>query len=79
MENKAGILYNDHRTPIERDVAQLGSAFCFGYKMSRVPILSFLPITSPLGSNEGSIEIDSNWTYKIFHLMRLYACKMYWG
>ena len=52
----AGILYNDHRRPIERDVAQLGSAFVLG--TSRVPILSFLPITSPLGSNEGSIEID---------------------
>ena len=25
----------------------------------------------PLGSHEGSIEIDSNWTYKIFHLMIL--------
>src|SRR6266498_6082796 len=30
--------------------------------MSRVQILSSLPITSPMGSNEGSIEIDSNWT-----------------
>ena len=27
-----------------------------------VQILSSLPITSPMGSNEGSIEIDSNWT-----------------
>ena len=28
----AGILYNDHRRPIERDVAQLGSAFVLGTK-----------------------------------------------
>ena len=27
-----------------------------------VQILSSLPITSPMGSDEGSIEIDSNWT-----------------
>ena len=32
MENRAGILYNDHRRPIERDVAQLGSAFVLGTK-----------------------------------------------
>ena len=35
--------------------------------MSQVPILSFLPTISPLGSHEGSIKIDSNWTNKIFH------------
>ena len=44
MENRAGILYNDTRRPIERDVAQLGP--CFGYKMSRVPIPSSLPFSS---------------------------------
>ena len=32
MENRAGILYNDHRRPIERDVALLGSAFFGGTK-----------------------------------------------
>ena len=32
MENRAGILYNDHRRPIERDVALLGSAFVLGTK-----------------------------------------------
>jgi hypothetical protein len=39
---------------VDRDVAQLGSAFLLG--TSRVPILSSLPITYPLGSNEGSIK-----------------------
>jgi hypothetical protein len=36
-----------------------------------VQILSSLPITSPMGSNEGLIEIDSNWTKFIvsyFHM-----------
>lgn len=61
MENRAGILYNDHRRPIERDVALLGSAFVLGTKCHGS---SFLPITSPLGSNEGPIEIDSNLVQK---------------
>ena len=49
MENRAGILYNDTRRPIERDVAQLGR---FGYKMSRVPIPSSLPFSSGFSSGQ---------------------------
>ena len=32
FESRAGILYNDHRRPMKRDVAQLGSAFVLGTK-----------------------------------------------
>ena len=51
-------LYNN----FEKGCSAAWQRVCFGYKMSRVQILSSLPITSPMGSNEGSIEIDSNWT-----------------
>ena len=51
-------LYNN----LEKGCSAAWQRVCFGYKMSRVQILSSLPITSPMGSNEGSIEIDSNWT-----------------
>ena len=59
---------------------------CFGYKMSRVQILSSLSltITYRMSSNKGSIETDSNWTYilniNIYQYIDIvYACKMYWG
>lgn len=54
-ENKAWIPYNG--TTNERDV-QVGSVFVLGCKMSQYQILSSLPFTSPMDSNEGSIEID---------------------
>lgn len=40
-----------------------------------VQILSSLPITAPLSSNEGFFEINSHWTYHIesFILMILYS------
>lgn len=71
VENKTGILYND-------TVEQLkgcGAAWqrvCFGYKMSRVQILSSLPITAPLSSNEESTEIHSNWA-ESFIFLKLYS------
>lgn len=43
---------------------------CFGYKMSRVQILSSLPITAQRSSNEESIEINSNCT-ESFIFMKL--------
>ena len=61
------ILYNN----LEKGCSAAWQRVCFGYKMSRVPILSSLPITSPMGSNEGSIEIDSN---EIQSFILLYAC-----
>jgi hypothetical protein len=33
--------------------------------MSRVPILSYLPITYPLGSNEGSIKMKEKDGFKL--------------
>lgn len=42
MENRAGILYNDTRRPIARDVAQLGSAFVLGTKILLFPLQSYL-------------------------------------
>jgi hypothetical protein len=59
VENRAGILYNDTRRPIERDVAQLGR---FGYSTKCHGFQSRHPYPSPLGSNEESIKINSNWT-----------------
>jgi hypothetical protein len=55
-EKRAGILYND---TVDQDVAQLGSVGQnFTGSNPVIPTYS-----SPLGSNEGSIEMDSNWIY----------------
>lgn len=90
VEKKTGILYND---TIER-FKGCGAAWqrvCFGYKMSRVQILSSLPITAPLSSNEESIQIDSNCAESFIFMklfmklqIRIYAYKikqnkMDWG
>lgn len=62
--------------PIERDVAQLGSAFVLGTKCRRFkschPYLFFSYLFFLFHfwviTNKGSIEINSNWTYLIFNL-----------
>lgn len=71
VENRAGILYNE--TVDQRDVAQLGSAFVLGTKYHHGRIVEpVIPTySSPLGSHEGSIEINSDIHH--FHFMRLYA------
>ena len=68
-----------HRRPIERDVAQLGSAFflgtkCHGFQSSHPYQLLILWAVT-----RDPLKIDSIWKYKILNLMILYACKMYWG
>lgn len=57
-EKRAGILYND---TVDQDVAQLGSAFEGQNGTGSNPVIP--TYSSPLGSNEGSIEMDSNWIY----------------
>lgn len=83
VENKTGILYND-TVDQWKGCSAAWQRVCFGYKMSRVQILSSLPITAQRSSNEGFFEINSRWTYHIesFILMMIlyvYAYKMYWG
>ena len=58
VENKTGILYNNIINELQRDVAQLGSAFvlgtkCHGFKSCH----PYLSITSSLSNNKGSIAI----------------------
>lgn len=74
VENKTRILYND-TVDQWKGCSAAWQRVCFGYKMSRVQILSSLPITAPLSSNEGFFEINSHWTYHIesFIVMILYS------
>lgn len=80
-KEKTGILYNDTR-PIERDVAQLGSAFVLGTKCHRFkschPYLSF----DYYFFYEQVINWDRLKLDIIFHLMPyiIVACNVFgWG
>lgn len=64
VENKTRILYND-TVDQWKGCSAAWQRVCFGYKMSRVQILSSLLITATLSSNKGFFEINSHWTYHI--------------
>lgn len=80
VENKTRILYND-TVDQWKGCSAAWQRVCFGYKMSQVQILSSLPITAPLSSNEGFFEINSHWTqftldisYRICHCYDTIQC-----